>query len=144
MRGTADTVAAMMRVKCRVGPSSIHGMGLFAEDFLPRGTPIWQFVAGFDRALATATVAALPDLAREHIRHFAFISPSDDHWILSGDHACFMNHAEFPNTGASSDETSPVITIALRDIAAGEEMTCNYLSFDADAHRKLGRGAGQP
>ena len=29
-------------------------------------------------------------------------------------------------------------TEALRDIAAGEEITCNYFDFDADAARKLG------
>jgi len=28
--------------------------------------------------------------------------------------------------------------VALRDIAAGEEITCNYFEFDADAPGKLG------
>ena len=135
----------MMRVKCRVGPSPIHGMGLFAVSPLARGTPIWHFESGFDHALTRETVAALPGLAREHVHHFAWVRPDDGHWILSGDHACFMNHSENPNTGLSSDEGVSVPTVALRDIAAGEELTCNYFSFDADAPRKLsplGSGSG--
>ena len=32
----------------------------------------------------------------------------------------------------------PVVTVALRDIAAGEEITCNYLDYDADTAWKLG------
>ncbi|MBC8001888.1 MAG: SET domain-containing protein [Opitutaceae bacterium] len=113
-------------------------MGLFAEESLPRGTSIWQFAPGFDQALAPAAIAALPELAREHVRHFAWVSPSDGHSILSGDHACFMNHSTAPNSGVPVEGTDPVTTVALRNIAAGEEITCDYFSFDADASRKFG------
>jgi hypothetical protein len=30
------------------------------------------------------------------------------------------------------------VTVALRDLAAGEEITCNYLDYDADTAWKLG------
>ena len=53
-----------------------------------------------------------------------------------------MNHSDTPNTGAPpADPAEAVMTIALRDLAAGEELTCNYFTFDADAPRKLGCGA---
>ena len=58
--------------------------------------------------------------------------------VLSGDHTCFMNHAPDPNTGAPSDSTPPNVIVALRDIAAGEELTCDYWAFDAEAREKLG------
>ena len=80
----------------------------------------------------------MPEPARSHTRHFCFVRPGDLHVLLSGDHACFINHSDTPNTGAPECATSPVTTVALRDIQAGEEITCNYWSYDADTPWKLG------
>ena len=137
-RAVVAEVSSMMLVKTRVGPSSIHGMGLFAFDFIPRGTPIWRFQPGFDHDFSPEQFAALPPIARDHTRWFCFVSKIDGHVILSGDHACFINHSENHNTGAPPDAVTPVTTVALRDIAAGEEITCNYWSYDADTAWKLG------
>ena len=127
----------MMLVSHRVAPSAIHGFGLFAAQFVPRGTPVWRFVAGFDREFSPEAVASLPVPAQAHLRWFGFVSRETGCVTLAGDHACFMNHASYPNTGAP-DAVGPVTTVALRDIAAGEEMTCDYPAFDDDAARKLG------
>jgi SET domain-containing protein len=127
----------MMLIETRVQPSAIHGMGLFAAKFIPRGAAVWKFQPGFDHDFSPAQFAALPALARQHTRWFCFVSKNDGHVILSGDHACFINHSLNPNTGASSG-ASPVVTIALRDIAAGAEITCNYFDYDADTPWKLG------
>ncbi len=128
----------MLLINTRVRSSAIYGLGLFAVDFVPRGTPIWRFQAGFDHDFPPGEVAALPAVAQAHLRWFAFVSRGDGHFILSGDHACFMNHAAAPNTGAPPAASSPVTTVALCDIAPGEELTCSYFEFDADASRKLG------
>ena len=129
----------MMLIETRVQPSAIHGMGLFAARAIPRGTPVWKFQPGFDHDFSPEQFAALPPLARQHTRHFCFVSKTDGHVILSGDHACFINHSMNPNTGASASATPPVVTVALRDIAEGEEITCNYFNYDADTSWKLGR-----
>lgn len=34
--------------------SSIHGLGLFADQFIAEGTPTWRFVAGIDQAVIRA------------------------------------------------------------------------------------------
>ena len=128
----------MMLVNARVAPSGIHGMGLFAIELIPHGTPVWRFLAGFDHDFSEEQFAALPELAREHTRWFCFVSKENGHVILSSDHACFINHSLAPNTGALPDPRPPVTTAALRDIAAGEEITCNYFHYDADAAWKLG------
>lgn len=128
----------MILVPVQVAASSIHGHGLFAARFIERGTPIWRFLAGFDHDFPPEAWAALPEPARSHTRHFCFVRQGDLHVILSGDHACFINHSEKPNTGAPEDGTFPVTTVALRDIDAGEEITCNYWSYDADTPWKLG------
>ena len=41
------------------------------------------------------------------------------------DNGRFMNHDEQPNT----DFTNPTVGFATRDIAKGEELTCNYSEF---------------
>lgn len=128
----------MILVRTRVAPSAIHGLGVFAVDALPRGTPIWRFEPGFDRKFSAAQFSALPAEARAHLRWFAYVDKETAEWVLSGDHACFMNHAPEPNTGAPCGATPPVTTVALRDIAAGEELTCNYRDFDAEGEAKLG------
>lgn len=127
-----------MLIRTRVGPSAIDGMGLFAVDPIPKGTAIWRFQPGFDHDFAREQFAALPEPARAHTRWFCFVSTVDGHVILSGDHACFINHSGANNTGASPHPPAPVTTVALRDIAAGEEITCDYWSYDADAAWKLG------
>jgi hypothetical protein len=128
----------MMLIKTSVRPSAIHGLGVFALESVPSGTPVWRFQAGFDHEFSPEQSAALPAPAREHVRWYSFIRKTDGHAILSGDHACFMNHSPAPNTGAPPEALPPPTTVALRAIAAGEELTCDYFAFDADAGRKLG------
>lgn len=128
----------MMLVKTRVAPSRIHGMGLFAVEPIPRGAAVWRFQPGFDHDFSPEQFATLPQPAREHTRWFCFVNKEDGHVILSGDHACFINHSPTPNTGAPRKITSPVTTVALGDISAGEEITCNYFDYDADTPWKLG------
>jgi SET domain-containing protein len=135
----SDYPARMMLIRTRVGPSVIHGMGLFAAEPVKQGTPVWQFLPGFDHDFDAAQFSALPGLAREHVRWFCFVSKIDGHVILSGDHACFINHSNSHNTGAPSEAADPVTTVAMRDIAEGEEITCDYWSYDADTAWKLGQ-----
>lgn len=128
----------MVLAKTYVARSSIHGHGLFAAERLPMGSPIWRFLPGFDQEFTPGQWASLPEPARAHVRWYCFVRKPDLHVILSGDHACFINHHPQPNTGAPPDFRTPVTTVALRDIAAGEEITCDYRSYDADAPWKLG------
>lgn len=127
-----------MLIKTRVAPSAIHGMGLFTVEPVKRGTPVWRFEPGFDHDFSPSAFAALPRLAQDHTRWFCFVSKVDGHVILSGDHACFINHSAAHNTGAPAEAVAPVTTVALRDLATGEEITCDYWSYDADTPWKLG------
>jgi len=131
----------MLLVKACALPSTLHGLGVFAVGFVPKGTPIWRFEPGFDRSFTPEQFAALPPLAQAHLRQHAYPELSTGNWILSGDLTIFMNHSSPPNTGALPGATEPVTTVALRDIAAGEELTCDYHAFDAAASAKLGSKA---
>ena len=127
-----------MLVKTRVAASPIHGLGLFALEAIPAGTSLWRFQPGFDHDFSPEQFAALPPLARDHTRWFCFVSKATGHVVLSGDHACFINHSMNPNSGARPEAVAPVTTVGLRRIGVGEEITCNYFDYDADTPWKLG------
>jgi hypothetical protein len=131
-------LGGMLLVKACARPSGLHGLGVFAVEFVPKGTPIWRFEPGFDRAFTPEQFAALPELAQAHLRQHAYPDVPSGNWILSGDLTIFMNHSSPPNTGALPGAPEPVTTVALRDIAAGEELTCDYYAFDGAAVKKLG------
>ena len=121
----------MLLVPVRADRSPIHGLGLFAAAPIAAGTAIWRRVPGFDRDFAEAEVAALPEPARRHLHHYGWRDAARRVWVLDGDLAIFMNHSNAPNTGAPGITGPAAETIALRDIAMNEELTCDYRAFDA-------------
>ena len=122
--------AAMLLVPVRADRSPIHGLGLFAREPIAAGTPVWRFLPGFDRVFEASEFAALPEPARRHLQHYGWLDAARQAWVLDGDLAIFMNHAATPNTGAPRATGPAAETVALRSIAAGEELTCDYRTFD--------------
>jgi uncharacterized protein len=128
----------MLLVKTKIAPSSIEGIGLFADEFIPSGTPIWRLQQGFDLEAAPADLQVLPAQARETFLKYAYLRPSSNTYILGFDDARFFNHSDTPNT-ISIDTPDGTVNadIAARDINKGEELTTDYRLFDRDAERKL-------
>ena len=115
----------MFVIETRVGPSPIHGTGVFACEPVAIGGTIWRFHPPFDQVLSHEDIAALPRAARDYLEIYAY--PAADlggKLVLSGDHARFLNHSDDPNT-----EETPFVSIARRPILAGDEITCNYGAF---------------
>jgi len=115
----------MLRVRTRIGPSAIHGIGLFAEQEIPRGTLIWEFLPTFDVTFDRAAFERLPAETQRNVDKYAFLDREQNVFVLCGDDARFMNHSTEPNTW----EVSESCTLASRDIAAGEEITCDYAAM---------------
>ena len=42
----------MLRVETKIGPSAIHGIGLFADQLITEGTVTWEFDPVFDAAFS--------------------------------------------------------------------------------------------
>src|SRR5262249_14971779 len=60
------------------------------------------------------------------------------------DHTRHMNHSSQPNV-VRSERLAPFGEyVAAVDIAAGDELTCDYFAFDADAAAKLLDAAARP
>lgn len=127
----------MLVVKARVKDSEIHGLGCFAAEPIARGQLVWTFDDRIDIRIPLERINGLPESAREFLDMYAFQEERDGktYLILCGDHGKHMNHSEQPNTTEESNGDNR----ASRDIAAGEELTCNYFLFDAEAAARIGR-----
>ncbi|HZH27183.1 MAG TPA: SET domain-containing protein-lysine N-methyltransferase [Azospirillaceae bacterium] len=115
----------MMLVPTYLKQSPIHGLGLFAAEPIPKGTAMWRYQEGVDIMIPLPLVATLPDLAQAYLRRYAYETPQfPGGLILNFDNSRFINHSTDPNT----DNTGEV-TVARRDIAKDEEITCDYGEF---------------
>lgn len=125
----------MLVISAFISQSALHGLGVFSRDAIRAGQVVSQFRPPLDVMVTREFVASLSAPEREYLRHFSYLSLFLDVYILTGDHDRYMNHSGEPNVGIAGDRTTD--SVALRDIKAGEELTCDYRTFDAEWRRKL-------
>lgn len=118
----------MFIIRTYVAPSSIHGLGCFADEDLKAGQPIWQFARGLDLVVPFEQIAAAPQAFRDYMETYAYVSPQvQGGMVLSCDHAKFLNHSDHANTVIDAATTR-----ARWDIEKGMELTCDYRVCCAD------------
>lgn len=113
----------MLTVKTYIDRSSIHGFGLFAGEFIPKDTLIWELNRELDLIISQEKYEKLSAVVKEHFDRFAYYSEGCGGWVLCFDNAKFVNHSNTPNTYGVGN------TIVSRDIQIGEEITENYYGF---------------
>lgn len=123
----------MLLVKTKIGKSKIHGIGLFADEFIKEGSQIWVLDTSFDSAFSIDKFNVLPKLTQEYITHYSHFDIELNKHILCGDNARFFNKSENPNCGDGNHLT----TVALRDIKIGEELTEIYFNLKEIESQKL-------
>jgi SET domain-containing protein len=105
-------------------PSRIAGRGLFAVESIRRGE-IVAIKGG--HIVDSATLATLPDRLQnceiQIAEGFHLVALSEDEYEPV---MLFLNHSCEPNVGFAGN----VVLVAMRDIAAGEELTTDYAFFD--------------
>lgn len=110
---------------CWISPEIGHGVR--ATRRIPRGTLTWV-LCGLDRAFTREQADALGPLYRPLIDRYAYV----DHLgrqILCWDAGRHVNH----HCDANSRGLGLEAQIAVRDIEAGEELTCDYGECNLDA-----------
>ena len=113
----------MLLVKHFVSTSPIHNLGLFLGEDVVRGRKIWQFDPDFDVEIPLAMLARLEQDCRDVLLHCAESFDDRKVFRLGNDADIFMNHSDEPTLLDLGDTM-----IAARDLAAGEELTCDYRS----------------
>jgi SET domain-containing protein len=128
----------MLMVKTKIAPSTTHGIGLFAAQFIPAGTVTWRFMPGLDLIVPEDILLQLSEASRIQFLNYCYVDKFTKRFILCFDDERFINHSENPNIIQSGVESETEgVEIAARDIQEGEELFCDYNHFDFDAVRKL-------
>lgn len=118
----------MIIVSTYLGQSAIHGLGVFAKEPIARGTKVWEYNSLFDLTFSEAEFAALPPSVREEIEVHLYQPETGGLLYYESTMGKYMNHHRDPNV----DFTRIGTGWATRDIAAGEELTCDYRHFMAE------------
>ena len=126
----------MLLVKTKLGTSGIHGMGLFADQFIPKGTPTWRYTPWFDIAFSEEQMKEMSESARKQIMHYHYFDQKTQKYILCSDDQRFINHANDPIK--RNIESTPNEDMAIRDIKPGEELLCDYNKFDDTYFNRIG------
>jgi uncharacterized protein len=122
----------MLLVKTKLQLSTIDGIGLFADEYIPNGTVIWKYTPLVDLRYAAEEYQQLKQQYNfEVLDKYIYKSRVSGLYILCSDDARFINHADRPNT-LDTLEDAEGLTIASADIQPGDEITSDYESFDAD------------
>ena len=84
----------MLLVKNKIAQSKIHGIGLFADEFIPKGTEIWRFTPGFDQKFTREQILNFPDLLQIYAYKYCWRSKKSGLYCLSSDNDKYFNHKE--------------------------------------------------
>ena len=125
----------MLIVKTKLSKSNIHGIGLFADQDIPKGTLVQKFIDGFDLIVQPNQLIDASDEGKKQFLKYSYHHKISGNYILNCDDARFLNHSFHPNLIADPDGGEN--DVAARDIKAGEELTVNYENFDADYTLKM-------
>lgn len=131
----ANLTFGMLVIPVHLLRSPIHGLGVFSAGEIHAGAVVSEFRPPFDVEFAPEVLAGVTEAERTYLRTYAYRSRFTGMYFLTGDHDRFMNHSGAPNIGMNPDGSFNCI--ALREITAGEELTCDYRTFDADWEFKL-------
>ncbi len=125
----------MLTVRTKVRPSAISGVGCFAAELIPCGAIVWVYDERIDNCIPVDDLSNLPQAMQEFLSIYGYEETQFGRQVivLCGDHSKHMNHSADPNV-VNFDANS---CAAARDIQPGEELTCDYYSFDAAAANKL-------
>lgn len=109
----------MLHPDVEVRLSPIHGKGLFARAFIPKGTVVW-WIDGSELLYDVEGYARLPLETRNLCYENRGV------YILSIEGGEYINHCCEPNVGWLTDERF----VTLRDVQPDEELTYDYATGD--------------
>jgi SET domain-containing protein len=114
------------RAEVKVATNPKMGLGLFAKEFIEKGSIVWQYIEGVDVRISKENFEKLNEAQKEYVYKYAWLE-EDGCYHSSCDLTNFINHSYSPNLDNTTD-----VTIALKDIQPGEELFTNYAEFDPE------------
>ena len=117
----------MIVVPTYLEKSPIHGFGVFAREFIAKGTKVWEFHPLFDLVFTEEEFENLPPSVREEIEIHLYQPEPGGKLYYESTMGKYMNHSREPNV----DFSEIGVGVARRDIQPNEELTCDYRHFMA-------------
>ena len=126
----------MFVVRTSLRPSPLHGLGCFSEEPIVKGQVVWEFDPRLDIRIPVSELGTFPLQMQEHFDMYTYVEllNGQEVMVYCADFSKHMNHSDHPNLFDTEDNLQE---IAVRDIPVGEELTCNYHTFDLHAAKKL-------
>ena len=123
--------------KLHIKESSIHGMGGFAKEFIPKNSRIIEY---------TGRRISKKESLDNCIQNNAYIFYLNEEFDLDGNVewniARFLNHSCDPNAEARFED-GHIWIVAIRDITRDEEITFDY-GYDLESYRDYPCQCGAP
>ena len=123
-----ESNSAMIIVPTYLEKSQVHGFGVFASEFIPKGAKVWEFNPIFDLTFSEEEFERLPPSVRQEIEIHLYQPEPQGRLYYESTMGKYMNHSREPNV----DFSEVGVGWATRDISPGEELTCDYRHFMAD------------
>jgi SET domain-containing protein len=120
----------MTHIKYKLDKSSIHGIGVFADQIIKKGEVIFTASPLLDVNITQEQFVSLQEAEQKEIRYWGFFDKPTQRWHVDFDHMHFINHSYNANTTQDFSRSEAYI-LATKDIRTGEELTQNYLEFES-------------
>lgn len=117
--------------KVEVRPSQVHGLGVYAAEFIRAGTKVWCFDDAM-HVLGPGQLGGLSDFDLRTIFHGGYFHFPSQKYIYYEDAMKYVNHGDPPFANIGILEWTPLQldhSAALRDIEPGEELLEDYEFF---------------
>lgn len=121
----------MIHIKYKLDPSEKHGIGLFADEDIPKGKLIYTSSPLLDVNITQEQFDSLDEKEKKEIVWWGFLDKSTGKWHVDFDVSHFINHS-YNGTVSQDPSHEDTFLVAVRDIKAGEELTQNYLEFETE------------
>lgn len=119
----------MIHISYKLKASDLHGVGLFADEDIKKGQLIYTASPLLDLNITQEQFDSLEQKEKDEILWWGFFDQPSQMWHVDFDVSKFINHS-YSATVTQDENHDEAYLVATRDIAAGEELTQNYLEFE--------------
>lgn len=119
----------MLHIKYKLNLSSLHGIGVFADEDIPKDFCIVEASPLLDINLSVDEFESLSDNEKQEIKHHGHYDKVLKKYHVDFNMTRFANHSESPNLSQKYNEKGYYI-VSIQDIKKGEELTINYEDFE--------------
>ncbi len=125
----------MLKIRTKIGKSKVHGIGLFADQFIPKNTVTWKYEPKLDLSITQKILDSIDLYSKKYFLYYSYFDKKRKKFILCSDNQRFINHTV--NKNKENIMSTPDIDVAARDIKVGEELLCDYNKFDDTYFKRM-------